>query len=110
MEKSLQAAIRSHIDECVFKLYDCYIFTDAVKSSAVMDQLCIDDDKLTACWINYLIAVGLIAHEHEILYESVCGQIAKYASAVHVVDPDNKHVGLMTVIDVIDEIIRDSLY
>ena len=110
MEKSLQAAIRSHIKACVVKLHRCQIFRKAVDSSAVKDQICIDKDKMAACWIKFPIAMGVIAHEYDRVYSRVCGQIGKYASAVNMIDPDNKQVGQVTVIDVIDETIGDSLY
>ena len=65
---------------------------------------------MAACWIKFPIAVCVITHEHDRVYSRVCDQIDKYASAVNMIDPGNKLVGLMTVLDVIDEIIGDSLY
>ena len=110
IEESLQAAIRSHVKECVFKVYDSQILRDAVGSSALMDQMCIDDEKLTACLINHPTAMSVITHEHDSLYASVFYQTIRQAAAVRMIDPDNCDVGLTPVIDVIEDIIGDGLY
>ena len=110
MEDSLQAAICRHIEECVVKLHSCQIFRNTLTRSALKDQKCSNKDKLVACWINFPIAICVIAHEHINLYDRVFNQISKYSAAVNMIDPDNSNVGLMTVLDVIEEIIGDNLY